>query len=330
MAFCLMNSLHCASAQDAPKSPPEPAPIAEKSVASGADSEQVKRVQAKLKALGFYSGPLDGSLGEATAGSLRRFQMRAGLEQTGALTPETLQSLESEKAGPVSSVEPDLAEVSTVLPKAHPVERYREMIERSPFSLATPVAAGAEPEPNFTMNLYVLSVARLRYPEGRQSEYVTIKSRADNTTFSLEGNEPNGDGIALVGVEWGEGLKSKVTLKKGAETGTLEFDQANVRGSATAAAGVAAASGGAPSNPAAGAAGVGSVPQIPGGSQPRSLPRPGGGIAQPLTGVARTAAPVPGKTGNLVPPGPNSIRQRIRPIGSSPGAFRQPQQPAPR
>ena len=299
---------------------------------SGADSPAVERMQAKLKAEGFYSGPLDGQMTEATAGALRRFQMRAGLAQTGALDRDTLRAL----APPTEVVGRPAAEggapVATkdagIVPRPYPAERYREMLEQSPFALATPVAATAEPEPNFAMNLYVKGIAKFRYADGRETNFVSITSRSDNATFVLEGSTPNKDGIALEGVEWVEGLKSRVSLRKGSEVGTLEFDQANVRGGAGAPGGTVAP-GAASGMPAVGIQ-SGAVPPFPGVSGQRPANRPAGTalLPQPINGAGRPATPLSGKSGSLTAPGPTSVRQRIRPISSGQGMLKPQQSPA--
>ena len=238
-----------------------------------------------------------------------------------AAVPAGTPAADPAAAPPAGAAEPGGAQLGGgapdgVIPVAHSAARYREMVENSPFAVATPVVASAEPEPNFAMNLYVVGVLKMRYPDGRQSDYVTIKSRADNTTFSLQGSQPNKDGIALVGVEWAEVGKSKVNLKKGAEFGTLEFDEANIRGG-----GVGGAANPAVSVVAAGGAGV--PPPFPGGAGQRPAARPGAvPLGQPLNGGGRPATPVAGRTGSLATPAPSSVRRRIRPISSGQGTVK--------
>jgi peptidoglycan hydrolase-like protein with peptidoglycan-binding domain len=297
------------------------------------ESGAVEQLQARLKVEGFYSGPLDGQMTEATAGALRRFQMRAGLAQTGALDPDTVRALESTKEAGGGQAGGGAAPVAVAdsghLPLPYPAERYQAMIEQSPFSLATPVAATTEPEPNFAMNLYVKGIAKFRYPDGREVDYVSITSRSDNATFVLEGSTPNKDGIALAGVEWVDGLKSRVNLRKGGEVGTLEFDQANVRGGAGAPGGTVSPGGSASGMPAVGAQ-AGAVPPFPGvsGQRPANRPSGTGLVTQPINGAGRPAVPLPGKNGTLSAPGPTSVRQRIRPISSGQGMLKPQQSPS--
>jgi len=55
--------------------------------------DQVRTAQEALKNQGFYNGPVDGALNADTTGAIRRYQLRNGLEGTGQLTPETVNSL---------------------------------------------------------------------------------------------------------------------------------------------------------------------------------------------------------------------------------------------
>ena len=133
-----------------------------------------------------------------------------------------------------------------VLPEAYPAERYEKLIENSPFAVGTPQEPPAAPDaPGFATNLYVMGVAQLRDTEGKERDFVTIKSRADQSTFSLSsGAVPNPDGIELGAVEWSQRVgKSKVTIRKGTETAVLEFDQAALQ-----AAPLSGGAGGAPQN----------------------------------------------------------------------------------
>jgi hypothetical protein len=158
-----------------------------------------------------------------------------------------------------------------VAPPAFPSTRYEKMMKKSPFAPATPAAAPAAPSETFA-NFYVTGVAKLT-EGGVEKDFVTIQSRGDaQSRFSLVTGEPEHDGFTLVKVEMSDEIgKSKVTVKKGTETGVLEFDQANVqRNAAMAQAGVAqpAAVPGLSRNPLQPA-----VPRMPGAAQPR-LPQP--------------------------------------------------------
>ena len=53
----------------------------------------VRRVQIGLLAQGFYEGAIDGVVGPALRGALRRFQADRGIEATGTITASTLDAL---------------------------------------------------------------------------------------------------------------------------------------------------------------------------------------------------------------------------------------------
>ncbi len=55
--------------------------------------EETRAAQEQLKSRGFYFGEVDGEAGAETAAAIRRYQIRNGLEVTGALNQETLSSL---------------------------------------------------------------------------------------------------------------------------------------------------------------------------------------------------------------------------------------------
>ena len=118
---------------------------------------------------------------------------------------------------------------SPTLPVAMPIERYKTMIERSPFALATQ-AAPPPPVANvagFAKDLVLTGAVRLS-----RSEYITIASRDQTQRFSLNTGE-NHEGIAVVSVAWSDAVgKTKATLKCGNEYGVIGFDEALLRSSA--------------------------------------------------------------------------------------------------
>ncbi len=253
----------------------------------------------------------DGAVGRLTGGCSGALDAGMRVVRTGCFAVSLAVFL---KAGA-------FAELRAV-PESFPAERYKELIEDSPFSLATPVAAVVEDAPGFASSLYVVGVMKMRDGEGREVDYVSIKSRTDNTTFSLSGSAANKDGISLVGVEWNEKVgKSKVSLKKGSEAGTLEFDEAILKtpGPAPQVA-VRPQNGQVP--PAvplrAGAPGGAGPSAQPGLPKPPSTPGRTSTTPAPKTGGVPATQFTPGQpTGPVVAP-PSSLRQRIRPIGSKP------------
>ena len=53
----------------------------------------VRNIQARLRALGFYRGGVDGTWGPGTQAAIERFQQGRGLQATGHLNPVTVQAL---------------------------------------------------------------------------------------------------------------------------------------------------------------------------------------------------------------------------------------------
>lgn len=70
--------------------------------------ELTKSVQGALKEQGFFYGEATGASGPETAAAIKRYQIRSGLEVTGTLTKETLESLNlnGDAAPPVERTEP--------------------------------------------------------------------------------------------------------------------------------------------------------------------------------------------------------------------------------
>ena len=110
------------------------------------------------------------------------------------------------------------------LPKPFEIARYQGMLDRSPFAVATAVAAPAA-TPNFAKDLYVANAAR-----SKDGDLVTIASSADkNFKKYLKSNEPE-DGFAITNIEWSEKVgATKVTISKDGQTATLAFNEALLR-----------------------------------------------------------------------------------------------------
>ena len=75
--------------------PPSPSTAPKKTLPgnTGKFTEIVRRVQASLYAQGYYTGPLDGTIGPDTTAALSKFQKDNGLRVTGTITNETLNAL---------------------------------------------------------------------------------------------------------------------------------------------------------------------------------------------------------------------------------------------
>jgi Putative peptidoglycan binding domain len=68
---------------------------------------QLAAVQEMLKARGFYSGEVNGKKNNETAAAITRFQVQSGLEVTGRLNEETVQSLGLEPSNDIDPTEDD-------------------------------------------------------------------------------------------------------------------------------------------------------------------------------------------------------------------------------
>lgn len=198
-------------------------------------------------------------------------------------------------------------------PTRFPASRYEKMLEESPFTLATPVVTAEAPKDSFTKDWVLTGISKMRDEHGVERDFVSIMTRDQTQRFALFGNEPNAEGVSIVSIERSPQTgRSKVTLKKGSEYGTVEFDQMLMQQSPAPVA--------APGRPVA--PGASQVPQrIPGlnpGRQPLSgrpmIPRPNQptppGGAQMNSGNG--GAPFPSQAQ------PGNTPRRIRVINSKP------------
>ncbi len=69
----------------------------------GDTGEKVKKVQRRLKALGYYNSSIDGDYGNGTKSAVREFQRRNSLKVTGEVNSATLNKLNSSSAKKASS-----------------------------------------------------------------------------------------------------------------------------------------------------------------------------------------------------------------------------------
>ncbi len=205
------------------------------------------------------------------------------------------------------------------LPKPFPASRYSALLEKSPFAVATAAPEAAPPAENFSTNFVITGLAKNRGADGKEVHTVFVRSRDLSTRLVLTGDKPSDEGISVVSVEEAAvAAKSAVILKKGSETGRVEFDQAAL----------AASGGGGP--PPSGAPQPGK-PGVPGGKAPTTsaarpaIPRPGmSGVPRP--GASLTPpAPAAANPASGVAPGGQELRRRVRPIQGTPGTTPEPQ-----
>src|SRR3954469_11107707 len=110
------------------------------------------------------------------------------------------------------------------VPKPFTLARYQGMMDRSPFAVATAVAAPVA-TPNFAKDLYIANAAH-----SKDGDFVTIASSADkNFKKYLSSNGPD-DGYSITNVEWSEKVgATKVTIAKDGQTATLTFNEALIK-----------------------------------------------------------------------------------------------------
>lgn len=106
------------------------------------------------------------------------------------------------------------------LPAKLNFDRYKVMLEHSPFAVATAVMAPAA-TPNFAKDLYVANAAKS--PDG---DMVTIQSMTDkNFKLYLTTRAPV-DGYSISSIEWSDKPgETKVTISKDGQYATLMFNQ---------------------------------------------------------------------------------------------------------
>ena len=79
---------------------PETVPVLSR---MGSRGDEVRRIQTKLKSLGFYSGAVDGIYGAKTQSAVKKFQSSVGITADGIAGPKTLLYLGLDSLQPSSS-----------------------------------------------------------------------------------------------------------------------------------------------------------------------------------------------------------------------------------
>lgn len=120
--------------------------------------------------------------------------------------------------------------VADDLPKPFSFVRYQAMMDRSPFSVATAVAAPAA-TPNFAKDLYVANAAR-----SKEGDLVTIASSTDKNFKKYLATTAPVDGYSISSIEWSDKVgATKVTIAKDDQFATLGFNEALLHQSAASA-----------------------------------------------------------------------------------------------
>jgi hypothetical protein len=107
------------------------------------------------------------------------------------------------------------------LPQRLNFDRYKGMLDHSPFAVASAVLAPAA-TPNFAKDLYVANAAKS--PDG---DMVTIASSGDREFKKYLTTKNPEDGYSIASIEWSDKVgETKVTISKDGQFATLTFNQA--------------------------------------------------------------------------------------------------------
>src|SRR2546428_12193442 len=107
------------------------------------------------------------------------------------------------------------------LPKRLDFDRYKGMLDHSPFAGARAVVAPAA-TPNFAKDLYVANAAKS--PDG---DMVTIASSSEREFKKYLTTRNPVDGYAIANIQWSDKIgEAKVTISKDGQFATLTFNQA--------------------------------------------------------------------------------------------------------
>src|SRR5947208_267207 len=109
------------------------------------------------------------------------------------------------------------------LPQRLNFDRYKGMLDHSPFAVASAVVAPAA-TPNFAKDLYVANAAKS--PDG---DMVTIASSSDREFKKYLTTKNPVDGYAIANIQWSDKVgETKATISKDGQFATLTFNQAEI------------------------------------------------------------------------------------------------------
>lgn len=120
----------------------------------------------------------------------------------------------------VINIMPLIALADDPLPKRSDFNRYKAMLDRSPFAVATVAVPSATPD--FAKDLYLANAARMAN-EG----FLTLASATDkNFKEYLSTKGPNEDGWGVSDIQWSEQMgQTKATITKDGRYATVSFNQ---------------------------------------------------------------------------------------------------------
>ena len=177
------------------------------------------------------------------------------------------------------------AQAQDELPKKLSFDRYKGMLDHSPFAVASAVVAPAA-TPNFAKDLYVANAAKS--PDG---DMVTIASSGDKEFKKYLTTKNPVDGYAIANIEWSDKVgETKVTISKDGQFATLTFNQAFLTAPL-------------PNRPAPG---VAPLPQPPQPAFQKPGQNPGVGVAVPTPHVRGTIQRNPQQPQQPPPPPPGA------------------------
>jgi peptidoglycan hydrolase-like protein with peptidoglycan-binding domain len=165
------------------------APVAQAAsveVAPKVSNEDVRAIQEKLAAFGFYDGKADGLFGPRTSKSIRAFEEQSGRRPTGQLTAEIVSLIKSaQQPGAQASTPTSTAATAAVAPPALTVEQVTPAAETTA-AIATPAAAPETalppPAPLVSAPQEATAAAAGTAPVKRTVQTLEITAPAQNST----------------------------------------------------------------------------------------------------------------------------------------------------
>jgi len=195
-----------------------------------------------------------------------------------------------------------------VVPVPFPAQRYGALLEKSPFAIASAPPEQAAPAENFATNWVLAGISKQKGKDGTEHYTLFVRSRDLSTRLVIFGDRPTDDGVSLVSVDENPvAAKSTAILRKGSETGRVEFDQAAVAASVAPPQQMQPGKPGQPQG----------VPAVRNSAKSAPIPRPGmqGTVPRPgASAVPPQAVPPPAGGATNAP----DSRRRVRPIQEPP------------
>src|SRR6267143_1700364 len=107
------------------------------------------------------------------------------------------------------------------LPKRLNFDRYKGMLDHSPFAVASAIVAPAA-TPNFAKDLYIANAAR-----SADGDMVTLASSSDKEFKKYLTTKEPVDGYSIANIQWSDRVgETRVTISKDGQFATLTFNQA--------------------------------------------------------------------------------------------------------